>query len=180
MQMTPQERQDYEKLTEEQKEEFDYQSRKHPEWGFQEVMVKLAFEAEADKTINDGGEDVDPNDVNIWMAILKGVKTILSTFKSIGKQIFDVIDEEITFIQEQINSGIREINSAVTHHCFDEVYKFNDHTLQMTDEELQEYDKLSQSEKEAFEYCSRKHPDWNYNQVMTQLVFHEQMKKMNL
>ena len=44
MQMTNEECQDYNKLTKEQKEEFDYQSRKHPKWSFMQVMVKVKLD----------------------------------------------------------------------------------------------------------------------------------------
>lgn len=171
MQMTNEERQDYNKLTKEQKEDFEFHARKHPDWEFQMVMISLAFEEKTDETIENGGKDVDPNDINIWMAILKGVKTILSKFKSIGKQIFNIIDNEITFIQEQIKSGIRKINDAIVRHLFDEVYTLNDHSLQMTNEEQQEYDRLSQSEKEKFDCQSRKHPRWSFKQVMVKVHF---------
>ena len=171
MQMTTAERQDYNKLTREQKEDFEYHARKHPDWEFQMVMIKLAFEEKTDETIENGGKDVDPNDINIWMAILKGVKTILSKFKSIGKQIFNIIDNEITFIQEQIKSGIRKINDAIVRHFFDEVYKSNDHALRLTKEEQQQYDKLSQSEKEKFDCQSKEHPNWTFCQVVAKLQF---------
>lgn len=171
MQMTNEERQDYNKLTKEQKEDFEYQARKHPDWEFQTVMIKLAFEEKTDETINNGGKDADPNDINIWMAILNGVRTVLSKFKSIGKQIFNILDNEITFIQEQIKSGIRKINDAIARHFFDEVYKSNDHALQLTKEEQQQYDKLSQPEKEKFDCQSREHPNWSFIQVMAKVHF---------
>ena len=43
--------------------------------------------------------------------------------------------------------------------------------MQMTDKEQQEYDKLSQSEKEYFDCQSRKHPKWSFMQVMVKVKF---------
>ncbi len=167
--MTNEERQDYNKLTREQKEDFEYHASKHPDWEFQMVLVKLAFEEKIDETVVNGGYDVDPNDVDIWMAIFKGVKTILSKFKSIGKQILNTIDDNIAFIQEQIKSGVRKINDVISRHLFDKIYEPNDHSLQMTYEEQQEYYKLSQSEKDNFDFQLRKHPRWSFSQLMVKV-----------
>ena len=113
MQMTTEERQDYDKLTEQQKEEFDYQCRKHPEWSFKQVMAKLAFEEKVDETVGNGGEDVDVNDPVTWVAILEGVKITLSKFVSIGRAIFVTIDSAITSLKGLILAGIRRIGTVI-------------------------------------------------------------------
>lgn len=113
MQMTNEERQDYNKLTKEQKEEFDYQSRKHPDWSFKQVIAKVAFEEKVDTTIDNGGEDPNPQDPTIWLTILEGVKATLSKFKSIGRSIFIAIDSAITSLKGLIRAGIQRIGDVI-------------------------------------------------------------------
>ncbi len=113
MQMTAEERQDYDKLTEKQKEEFEYQSRKHPDWSFNQVMAKVAFEEKADETINKGGVDPNPQDPNIWLTILEGVRATLTKFKSIGRSIFVAIDSAIASLRGLIRAGIKRIGDLI-------------------------------------------------------------------
>ena len=113
MQMTTEERQDYNKLTKEQKEEFDYQSRKHPDWSFEQVIKKLAFEEKTDETIGKGGKNVNPKDPTIWLNILEGVRTTLTKFKSIGKSTFIAIDSAITSLKGLIKAGVQRIGDVI-------------------------------------------------------------------
>ena len=113
MQMTAEERQDYNKLTKEQKEEFDFQSRKHSNWSFKQVIAKVAFEEKVDTTINNGGVNVNPKDPTIWLTILEGVRTTLTKFKSIGRSIFIAIDSAITSLKGLIRAGIQRIGDVI-------------------------------------------------------------------
>lgn len=113
MQMTNEECQDYNKLTKEQKEEFDYQSRKHPDWSFKQVIAKVAFEEKVDTTINNGGANVNSKDPTIWLTILEGVRTTLTKFKSIGRSIFIAIDSAITSLKGLIRAGIQRIGDVI-------------------------------------------------------------------
>lgn len=113
MQMTNEECQDYNKLTKEQKEDFEYHSRKHPDWNFKQVMAKMVFDGIVDETIGKGGEDPNPKDPTIWLTILEGVRTTLTKFKSIGRSIFIAIDSAITSLKGLIRAGIQRIGDVI-------------------------------------------------------------------
>ena len=113
MQMTNEQRQDYEKLTPEKKKDFEYQSRKHPDWSFSQIMAKLEFDDMTTTTIEEGGNNVNPKDPTIWLTILEGVRTALTKFKSIGRSIFIAIDSAITTLKGMIRAGIQRIGDVI-------------------------------------------------------------------
>lgn len=113
MEMTIEQRRDYDKLTKEQKEDFAYIERKHPNWSFSQVIVKLEFDIRTDTTINEGGKDVDPQDPDIWLTILGGVKVALSKFKSISASITNAINGAISSLKQMISLGIRKVGNAI-------------------------------------------------------------------
>jgi len=113
MEMTKEERQDYNKLTKEQKDDFEYHSRKHPDWNFGQVMIKLEFEKKGDDFIGKGGNDVDAEDPDTWITILEGAKQALKKFKSIGNAIFVAIDTAIISLKALIKQGVRRIGDII-------------------------------------------------------------------
>ncbi len=113
MQMTNEERQDYNKLTKAEKEEFDSQSRKHPEWSFTQIMTKLEFEKMGNEVITEGGNNVNPKDPAIWQTILEGVRTALTKFKSIGRSVFIAIDSAITTLKGLVMAGVKRIGNVI-------------------------------------------------------------------
>lgn len=121
MEMTYEQRQDYNKLTNSQKEDFDYNERKHPNWTFNQLMAKVAFEEKVDDTVGKGGNNVDSKDPQIWLIILEGVKVTLSKFKSIGCSIFMAIDGAITSIKGMIVSGVRRVGDVIDR-LFDKLF----------------------------------------------------------
>ena len=113
MEMTYEQRQDYNKLTKSQKEDFDYNERKHPNWTFTQLMAKVAFEEKVDDTIGDGGKNVDSKDPIVWITILEGVKTTLKKFRSIANSIFTAIDGTIASIKGMIAVGMRKVGDVI-------------------------------------------------------------------
>lgn len=113
MEMTIEQRRDYDKLTKEQKEDFAYFERKHPNWSFSQVMTKVQFEIKIDTTIGKGGENVKPQDPEIWLTILGGVKVALSKFKSISDSITNAINGAISSLKKMISLGIRKVGNAI-------------------------------------------------------------------
>ena len=113
MEMTFEQRQDYNRLTNSQREVFDFNERIHPNWTFTQVMAKVVFEVKTDETIDKGGNNVDPKDPQIWLIILEGVKMTLSKFKSIGWSIFMAIDSAITTIKGLIFAGVRKVGDVI-------------------------------------------------------------------
>lgn len=113
MEMTPQQRQDFNSLSAAKKKKFLETSSEHPGWTFQQVMAKLAFDTQTEEFIEKGGNDVDPNDGEVWVEVLKGVKRTLAKMKSIGQSIFNAIDGAIATLSAAINSGIKRIGGII-------------------------------------------------------------------
>ena len=76
-------------------------------------MAKLAFDTQTEEFIEKGGNDVDPNDGEVWVEVLKGVKRTLAKMKSIGQSIFKAIDGAIATLSAAINSGIKRIGGII-------------------------------------------------------------------
>lgn len=121
MDMTQQERQDYNKLTREQKEDFEYQHKRHPDWSFKQVMAKLVFEEKVDDTVGKGGQNVDTKDPAIWLTILEGVKSTLTKFQSIGQSIIFAIDSAIKSLKGMIMIGIQKAGDVISN-LFDKLF----------------------------------------------------------
>lgn len=113
MEMTIEQRRDYDKLTKEQKEDFAYIERKHPNWSFGQVIAKLEFDIKTTETVDGGGENVKPQDPEIWLTILGGVKVALSKFKSISDSITNAINGAISSLKQMISLGIRKVGNAI-------------------------------------------------------------------
>lgn len=115
MEMTIEQRRDYDKLKKEHKEDFAYFERKHPDWTWSQVMTKVQLNIIIDDPkgpLGDGG-DVDPHDPDIWLTILEGVKVALSKFKGISDSITNAINGAISSLKQMISLGIRKVGNAI-------------------------------------------------------------------
>ncbi|MCQ2278677.1 MAG: hypothetical protein MJZ62_05180 [Bacteroidales bacterium] len=115
MEMTIEQRRDYDKLTKEQKEYFAFFERQKPNWTFSQVMAKVQFNIIMDDPKGPLGDcgDVDPHDPAIWLTILGGVKVALSKFKSISDSITNAINGAISSLKQMISLGIRKVGNAI-------------------------------------------------------------------
>lgn len=113
MQMTTEERQDFEKLTPKEKECFDFYSRINPNWSFKQIMVKLAFDEKTKVIIDKGGSDANLQDPKTWEIILEGVKKTLLKFNSVGSSVFNAIDDAIAELKGLIKAGVNKIGDAI-------------------------------------------------------------------
>ena len=117
MEMTIEQRRDYDKLTKEQKEDFAYLERKNPNWSFDQVMTKVQFIIILDDPkgpLGTGGpKEPDPKDPAIWLTILGGVKVALSKYKSISDSITNAINGAISSLKQMISLGIRKVGNAI-------------------------------------------------------------------
>ena len=115
--MTIEQRRDYDKLTKEQKEDFAYLERKNPNWDFSQVMTKVQFIIILDDPKGPlgkvGPKDPDPQDPDIWLTILGGVKVALSKYKSISDSITNAINGAISSLKQIISLGIRKVGNAI-------------------------------------------------------------------
>lgn len=121
MEMTYEQRQDYNKLTSSQKEDFKYNERKHPNWTFTQIMAKLALDEKGGEFIDRGGNNVNPTEPDTWLIILEGVKATLSKFQSIGRSIFMAIDSAIVSIRGLIVAGIKRVGDVIDN-LFDKLF----------------------------------------------------------
>lgn len=110
--MTIEQRRNYDKLTKKQKKDFAYLEREHPNWCFDQVIAKLEFDKMVVITINNIG-DVDPQNPEIWLTILGGVKVALSKIKGISDSITNAINGAISSLKQMISRGIRKVENAI-------------------------------------------------------------------
>lgn len=115
MKMTIEQRRNYDKLTKKQKEDFAYFEREHPNWCFDQVIAKLVIDIQVDDTIDKGKgvKNVDPQNPEIWLTILEGVKVALSKFKGISDSITNAINGAISSLKQMISLGIRKVGNAI-------------------------------------------------------------------
>lgn len=113
MEMTYEQRQDYNKLTASQKMDFSYEESKHPNWSFQQIMAKIAMAGDVIIILEKGGNNVDPADPTTWLTILEGVKTTLSKFKSIGQSIFIAINSAIVSLKGLVIAGAKKVGNVI-------------------------------------------------------------------
>ena len=119
--MTDKEREDYEKLSRSEKEDFEYYATKHPDWSFEQLIKQIIIFRNIQGTIRDGGTNVNPDDTTTWKIILERVKTTLTKFKSIGKSVFIAIDSAITTLKGMIKAGIQRIGDVIDN-LFDKIF----------------------------------------------------------
>lgn len=117
MKMTIEQRREYDKLTKEQKEDFAYIERKHPDWDWSRVMARVQINIKIDGPNglfgNGGPKDPDPQDPDIWLTILEGVKVALSKIKGISDSITNAINGAISSLKQMISLGIRKVGNAI-------------------------------------------------------------------
>lgn len=70
--MTAEEQNEYNSLSSEQREEYDYQSKKHPNWDHKKLMIKVGFNGKVDNMIETQG-DVDVDDKDVMESLVRGV-----------------------------------------------------------------------------------------------------------
>ena len=113
MELTYEQQQDYNNLTEKEKRIFKFHSEMHPNWTFDRVIVQLQCDIKMEEMLdNTGGRNVNQEDPIFWKEIFYGLRELLSNkFKSISQKVYDTIDRTITSIKEMIAAGIKNIGN---------------------------------------------------------------------
>lgn len=70
--MTQVEQSEFNRLTSDQKDEYLYQQKKHPNWDHKKLMCKVGFTDKVDDMIDTQG-DIDPNDKDVMKSLVEGV-----------------------------------------------------------------------------------------------------------
>ena len=102
---------DYNNLSAEEKKRYRQIQEEKPHWNHEQIMCKIAFERQLNKTIEEGRNNTNPNDPIILKQILEGAKRWL---KQIGYSINEYIDSALRKINNLIKSGIEYIEDKLT------------------------------------------------------------------
>lgn len=100
--MTYQEQQEFNKLTSDQKEEYQFQQRKHPNWDHKKLMIKVGFNNKVDDMIENQG-DVDVNDKDVMSSLVQSVGDWLERTLP---RIWDGVKSLFSSILENILYGV--------------------------------------------------------------------------
>lgn len=102
--MTQTEQCEYNKLSLDQKGEYDYQKGKHPDWDHSKLMVKVGFNDKVDSMLEQG-RDVDPDDKDVMQSLVEGVGDWLERTLP---RIWEGVKNLFSSILEGIISGVIE------------------------------------------------------------------------
>ena len=110
-------RQGYESLNAKQKRRFRDIEEDHPNWSYDQIMAKMAFDSQVDITVEqmDGGQVNGPEDLppDVWEAILVGAKTVVQNIKGIGYKIIVAFDAAISTIKTWIIAGLSRVGNRI-------------------------------------------------------------------
>ena len=110
--MTSEELNEFNGLSAEQQEEYQYQANKHPNWDHSKLMTRVGFSEKVDNIIETQG-DVDVNDKGIMQEILEDVGSWLERtvpriwegVKDIFKHLLrDIVNGVINFFGDVLRS----------------------------------------------------------------------------
>ena len=97
-------------------EKYDEIKAAHPNWSDEQIWTAVSLDMEADKIIEDRGEDVDPNDSDIIEEIIKGAmewldavlpvifEKVKALFQNLLSTIGSWIKRGLEYIFEYINT----------------------------------------------------------------------------
>lgn len=114
--MTDSERADYNKLNADQREDYDYFRRKHPEWSHEELMSRISVGSSIDNMLKGGGTKKPEGikgDPTFIERVLKGARNILRDMGIDNPMIFEVLDNAIRNLAALIRRGISYIGDLL-------------------------------------------------------------------
>lgn len=116
--MTDSERADYNKLNADQREDYDYLRKKHPEWAHRQIIAKVVIGQSIDGIVDGGGGTENPEGItgnpSFLKRVLEGAKTVLSETGIFIPEVFEVIDNAITTLSSLIMAGVRYIGDKLS------------------------------------------------------------------
>ena len=86
-------------------ERFDEIKAAHPNWSDEQIWTAVSLDMEADKVIEDKGDDVDPNDPDIIEEIIKGAMEWLDAVLPV---IFEKVKVFFQNLLSTIGSWVRK------------------------------------------------------------------------
>lgn len=103
--MTREEKRQYDSLSYEERQEYDYLRNKHPNWSHKQIMTKFALDKNINVAIDNGAEDVE-NNPEIIKIILSETKNMLERLGCFFEDVFEVIDNALDTLTDLIDRGI--------------------------------------------------------------------------
>ncbi len=86
-------------------ERFERIKAKHPDWSDEQIWMAVSIDMQQDATIDQKGDDIDPNDPNIWEDIITKAKDWLSEVLPV---VFEKVKEVFTNLLNQIKEWVSE------------------------------------------------------------------------
>lgn len=116
--MTDKERDDYFKLTPEQREMYDDLKRTKPHWSHNQIIFKIKMDATTIDIIDKKGGTLNPEtiveDPSFLKQVLEGTKNALYEAGIFIAEVFEVLDNAISQLRCLIMSGVRYIGNKLS------------------------------------------------------------------
>lgn len=116
--MTDIERAQYNNLTQSQREDYDYQRKKHPNWSHNQIITKVMLEDSIGNIVDNGGGTLDPETLKdnpqFLKQVLEGAKAALYEAGIFISEVFEVIDNAISSLGYLIMTGVRYIGNKLS------------------------------------------------------------------
>lgn len=119
--MTYEEQQQYDKLSADLKEDYNYLKKKHPNWSHEQIMGKLSIDKKLEVWMNTGDLDVTKKGPDgeievppeIMKEILDGAKSVLTGLGIIIVGFFEAVDKALCVLDSIITSGVKYIGNKL-------------------------------------------------------------------
>lgn len=111
--MTYEELQEYNKLSPEMKEDYNYYRSSKPNMTHKQILAKVAFDEKFRNMVEKGPKDPDPEDPEIMKMLLEGSKSLLLGLGIFIGGVFAAIDKAIGILDNLIDAGIEYIGNKL-------------------------------------------------------------------
>ena len=113
--MTTEELEIYNKLTPEQKANYDFTRMHHPNWSHQQIITKVSIGTVIDNKICQGGGGLDINggDPIFWQEVLIGAKRIIEGLGCVAGDVVKIIDNTLEMLANIIDAGINYVGDKL-------------------------------------------------------------------
>lgn len=89
------------------KVKFDEYKAKYPEWSDEQIWAAISLNMEADNVIEKGGQDVNPNDPDIIIKVIKGAKKwIEAVLPDLFVRVAHAFDKAINTLGVWVRKGL--------------------------------------------------------------------------
>ena len=93
---------------------FNEYKTKHPDWSDEQIWTAISFDMEADKVIENAGEDINPNDPDIIKQIIVGAQNWLrDVLPNIFAKVAKFFERMISTLGEWVQKGLSFVVDAI-------------------------------------------------------------------